>query len=505
MTVGKVLGLAMLLALAGVPTTAAAQIDAPASTEVRLDWNVIASTSRTTPTLQVVVNPRLMPGETVRAGAYAALRSLDPHYARFVPWYPYPRLAVAELAPPDARRTSWDFKLIDPLVVDFMEATKGRDPMLNFSTIPNWMFKAQTPHAYPADVEKVDFAYNIGAELRDPSGREAADYFARIVSWYHKGGFVDENGQPHISGHHYDIPYWEVLNEFDLEHDLPIDQYIKIYDSVTAAIRAVSPQTRFIGLGLSLENDPAGFETFLDPAKHAPGTPLDWISYHFYASADPAETMDHWQYGFFAQADGFVDKVRYIEAIRKRLAPQVRTAINEVGSILPTDIDSMMGRPTPAIDPRYWNLSGALYAYLFLELSRLGIDVVGESQLVGYPAQFPSVSMVDWTNGEPNARFRVLALLKANFGPGDQIVDRVTNRVGAKANAAIGYIHDGKRKLLLINKRLTPVTLKLPADAVGAVAEIIDVDTASAAPRTILISQRDLTIGGFGVAVVTYR
>ena len=51
------------------------------------------------------------------------------------------------------------------------------------------------------------------------------------------------------------------------------------------------------------------------------------------------------------------------------------------------------------------------------ERTRLGIDVAGESQLVGYPTQYPSVSMVDWSNGKPNARFWVLKLLKENSGP----------------------------------------------------------------------------------------
>ena len=48
----------------------------------------------------------------------------------------------------------------------------------------------------------------------------------------------------------------------------------------------------------------------------------------------------------------------------------------------------------------------------------MGIDVAGESQLVGYPSQFPDVSMMNWENGNPNARYWILKLLKDNFGPG---------------------------------------------------------------------------------------
>ena len=63
-----------------------------------------------------------------------------------------------------------------------------------------------------------------------------------------------------------------------------------------------------------------------------------------------------------------------------------------------------------------------MYAYIFLELTKMGIDVAGESQLVGYPTQFPDVSMVNWKNGNPNARYWILKLLIDNFGKGDKLV-----------------------------------------------------------------------------------
>ncbi len=71
-----------------------------------------------------------------------------------------------------------------------------------------------------------------------------------------------------------------------------------------------------------------------------------------------------------------------------------------------------------------------MYAYLYIEAAKLGIDVVGESQLVGYPTQYPSVSMMNYNTTEPNPRFWVLKLLKDNFGPGDHLVEEVLNAIG---------------------------------------------------------------------------
>ena len=49
----------------------------------------------------------------------------------------------------------------------------------------------------------------------DPTGVDAGNYFSRIISWYTKGGFVDELGVKHVSNYSYAWKYWEVLNEVD--------------------------------------------------------------------------------------------------------------------------------------------------------------------------------------------------------------------------------------------------------------------------------------------------
>jgi hypothetical protein len=101
--------------------------------------------SQTTPTLQVVVNPQLQRGTPVHDHALRALHDLGADYVRYVPWLPYPRLGVAELQPPAEGKTSWDFSAIDPMTVDFLEATSGDSVILNFSTIPQWMYRTEKP------------------------------------------------------------------------------------------------------------------------------------------------------------------------------------------------------------------------------------------------------------------------------------------------------------------------------------------------------------------------
>jgi hypothetical protein len=217
------------------------------------------------------------------------------------------------------------------------------------------------------------------------------------------------------------------------------------------------------------------------------------ISYHFYA--DPGQgtnagNPDAWH--FCEQADKFLDTVRQIESIRLRLSPSTQTAIDEIGVIAPDESWKNL--------PVYWNAAGAMYAYLYAELSKLGIENIGASQLVGYPTQYPSVSMVDWVTGRPNARFRVLELLKHNFGPGDKLV---STRVAGQDVSAQGYRTVAGRKLLLVNKRDAAVSVNLPAEAAGGRMDVVDATTGENPARSSTLSGTRVVLAPFAVAVVS--
>jgi hypothetical protein len=482
--------------LAGLAAASAWSADDQAAS-LKIDWNKVTRESQTTPTLQVVVNPPLRRGSQIHDRVYEELKRLGPDYVRYVPWLPYPKLAVAELKPPDATETYWDFSLIDPMTVDFLNATAGHSVILNFSTIPAWMFKTPEPVKYPEDPDLPVWNYTVGAELRDPTMRELSDYYARLVSWYTQGGFTDELGKRHESGHRFKIDYWEVFNEVDFEHNMTPEQYTERYDAVVAAIHKVDPRIKFVGLALAEPgSNPRMFEYFLNPKNHQPGIPLDMISYHFYATPSADQTPEVQQYTFFTQADRFLDVTRYIEAIRLRLSPATRTTVNEIGAILPGD----PGQPGKAPDPipnSYWNLAGATYAYVFANLASLGIDVAGESQLVGYPTQFPSVTMVDWSTGAPNARFRVLELLHKHFGAGDKLLETGISNPHIYAQAF--RTRSGKREVLLISKRDRAMTVALPE---AGTWEYVDQVTAAGPPASASV-QGSVTLNGFAVGVVT--
>lgn len=476
---------------------------------VHIDWQTITGTSRTTLTTHMWTAPPLRRGRPAHDTAFNALRTLDADLVRFLPWFSHPRLSVPALTPPTDSDTSWNFELLDEFVADFMAATDGRAVVANFATIPAWMFT--TPVEVPDDPDQIVWDYERGTELRDPTGQEVADYFYRLASWYMAGGFTDELGRRHESGHRYRFAFWEVLCEPDMRGMTP-DTYTRLYDAVVQRLRPLDPQMRFVGLSLThMHHEPEYFWSFLDPAKHANGVAPDAMSYHFYASpevvnpysADDNPPYPHWRDTFFAQADGFVDQVRLIESIRRRLAPDTKTFINEVGTFAP---DLM--NPEPDIPEEYWALSAAVQSYLWAQLVTLGVDLVGIAEFMDYPGMIPGTTLVNWDTGAPNARYRALELLLRNFGPGDSLVTTTTGPAGfpdprLHAQGFIGV--DGTRKLLLVNKTGTPVELDMPNGSdVGQLHQVSAVTGAAPAAVTTP-SPEQLSLDAYATAVLRLR
>lgn len=473
-------------------------------------WGTVTGTSRTTLTTHLWSAPPLRRGSPLHDKGFDAVRALRADLVRFLPWFSHPRISVPELTAPTATGTSWDFGLLDPMVEDFMAAAEGRPVVANFATIPAWMFDTAEPVAVADDPDEIHWDYEQPAELRDQTMAEVADYFYRVASWYIAGGFTDEHGVRHESGHRYRFAYWEVLCEPDLNHRMAPETYTRLYDAVVERLRPLDPEMKFVGLSLShVHHEPEYWWSFLDPARHAEGIPLDAFSYHFYASpeivnpfgAEGNAPFAHWRDVFFAQADAFLDQVRLVDSIRRRLAPDCRTFINELGSY-PADVMN----PAPEIPDEYWALSASVQSYLWSELVGLGIDLVGIAEFMDYPSMIPGTTLIDWETGEPNTRYQALALLLRHFGPGDALVETTTGfpgfpdpRIYARAFETSG----GHRKLLVVNRTPAPVTVAIEGDAPLDVEQVgvstgADAATRSAAPTGPTV------VDGYGVAVLTW-
>lgn len=474
------------------------------------DWHTPLRTSRTTLTTHLWTAPPLRRGTPTHENAFAALRDLKADYARFLPYWTHPRLSVPQLHPPTDTNTHWDFTLLDPFFEDFMDAAQGRPVVANLATLPAWMFATPEPVPVQEDPNTLHWTYEPGADFRDPTLTEPADYFERLARWYTQGGFTDENGHHLTSGHHYRFAYWEVMCEPDLGHHLTPQTYTRLYDKVVQRLRQIDPDMKFIGLSLSPQaKNPEYFWYFLDPANHEPGIPLDAFSHHFYATPDlldPTNSthnppFDHWPGIFFAQAEGFLEHVRVIESIKQRLSPHTQTHINEIGSFNADTIAEV-----PDIPDDYWALGAAVISYLWSRLTAIGIELVGVAEFMDYPGMVSGTSLVNWHDGAPNARYRVLQLLLEHFAPGDTLVETaLANGIAPDmpVHAQAFVTVSGLRRLLLVNKYARPVPVELGAQAIGAAVAYVDTTTGADPAHTTQIQGTHLDLGPFATAVIT--
>lgn len=477
---------------------------------VAVDWKQKLYQVNTILTTHVWTSPQQKKGKPLYDKLYAALKNFDSTHQRFLPWFTHPRVAVPEIDPPTATGTSWDFSRLDPYVEDFMKINEGKPVVANFATIPTWMFKVDNPMPVPEDPEVDFWPYEQGSELRDPTMGEVAEYFYRLASWYIKGGFTDEHGKYHESGHHYTFDYWEVLCEPDLGHAMSAETYTKLYDAVVARLQTLDPSMKFIGLSVShMATGPEYFWHFLDEKNHESGVPIDAISYHFYAGADVNNTFileqnapySEWRGIFYAQADGFLARAKFIDSIRKRLAPNTETHVNEIGTFSP----DFMNAETKIPDD-YWALSASLFAYIWSGLVESGVEVASIAELFDYPGMFAGATLVNWETGEPNERYWAAKLLLDNFRPGDTVVTTFAgrpegnfNRIHAKAFVSTS----GEKRLLLINKYKEPITVALPAK--HATVSYVDTTTGAHPAATTQVTNGQYELGPYATAAVTFK
>ena len=199
---------------------------------------------------------------------------------------------------------------------------------------------------------------------------------------------------------------------------------------------------------------------------------------------------------------------KYVESIRKRLSPNTKTYIDEVGTATAQPLSSR-----EVIPPTYWHLSAAVFANLYVQLVKLHIELVGGAELIDYPGQFAGASLSDWTTGYPNARFQVLRLLRGRISRGDSLVDvdlvdhrgnDEIDRLGQRGDYSVqGFMsQEGERKVLIINKRDRPLFLRI-VGAKGGRLDYVDESTRSGEPLSVKVGDDRIRFGGFSVAIVS--
>jgi len=455
------------LALSSLSVSRVAEI------QVAVDWDALPTrVASTAATVEVDVMPFL--GRTREGGPFdayaAALQNLGAEFVRFSPWFPYPRVVVPELRPPDCTQTkpatNWNSTLFDQIVSDFMLAVCGPGASLNFScshsvaqqlsTMPSWMYKGAWPlpdGTVPQDPwqYKGFSAYSVGIELVDESCEPMAAYVARVVAHYTRGGHSDTCGHWHPSGFFYKWSVLSVLNEN--EHSIGQERYTRCFDAIRAAVEKVNTDIVLAGPETVMWTGGFGYSPyFLDPKNHKDGRPPAINSNHVAFTEGGGATGE----GYFPALDAFVNTTLVpLVALRDKLAPQTELVLDEfipfnndwcdpdgAAALFARHGDSLRRDPRSRASPRSrgcpnwqdprttnltisrgtlgWSSAAACFAYGFGKMAQLGYKIVGADQLIGgpWPDNEPAVTSLDWTTGQPNAKYWTVQMLARALGAG---------------------------------------------------------------------------------------
>jgi hypothetical protein len=151
-----------------------------------------------------------------------------------------------------------------------------------------------------------------------------------------------------------------------------------------------------------------------------------------------------------------------------------------------------------------WNAAAGVFAYAFGTLASHNYLLVGQDQLVAgtWPDNEPEVAMLDWTTGDPNAKYYVTQLLASTVGAavekalfshtvtfavaGVNIGDGDMEGGGEGEGGASSIIYAlpfqfttapvaGKKGVLLVNKAAAAVTVTLNGLVAGSVGKVVEV------------------------------
>ena len=267
-----------------------------------------------------------------------------------------------DIALPEGQQGVWNFDLLDSLISQLR--ARNMTFYLEIRTAPPWMFDPQ-------------------GQLRDQSFQEFATYMARLVGWYNTGGFTDDQGQIHTSGHQGWVHTWEVWNEPNSGFEIPAPvanrpatwmpaaRFAQLYDTATAAMRKVDPTIATGGPTITSYPDIPYLRNFIQNVHQ----PLNFLSLHYYAIGD--QTLP--DTAIFSAATGprLLDRLVAANTILSQFKPgqHIPIWLDEVG------VNEIAKPPS---DPRGTSpLAYAFIAQVFALAATNNVSLMGQFPLVG--------------------------------------------------------------------------------------------------------------------------
>lgn len=384
-----------------------------------------------------------------------------------------------EPSPPESasRTTSWNFTGIEQFVLDFCGITRGgdcHDTVIVMGPLPPWFFFDKINSTQVCTARDSSFC---SGTLVDQTAQAAGNYYSRIISFFTKGGFIDEYGRKVTGGHFLKFNYWEVLNEpNDYAHWVwpigAVQTYAMVYDGITTVLHRDHPHLQFASMSWLGVVSPSDLEYFLDRSNHletAPWPPA-LLTFHIYVGTG----------NMFGDLMTALKGITAAASIVKKLSPETQIYLDEVGvwdGCHQLDNWNLTLEDGPA---RFdiWNPRAAWYSALYARSAELGVWGIGASQFFGYPLDaaqkndwlgrqgqcpnlgyqcaYPCLSTLNWDDITPNPRWWTIKLLIDAFGAdaNKNVFETIVSPADAVVAAGFELMPESsptRKALLLVN------------------------------------------------------
>ncbi len=209
------------------------------------------------------------------------------------------RIQLIDGAVPQLDAANWDFTKADATIQPLL-VYGDKSPELQIGTMP----------AFLADSS----GHYVEANLP-----QFAEYCANLVRYYNKGGF-DIGGKHFQSPSSQPIKWWGIFNEPNWNSVSPA-QYTTMYNAVAAAMLAVDPTIKLVGLEVG---DVTGMaQSYLPPLLSGVTQPMHALASHYYSTCNQKDSDAQ----LFAQVQMFHDQISYIRSTMDANAATAGTPI----------------------------------------------------------------------------------------------------------------------------------------------------------------------------------
>ncbi|CAF4122391.1 unnamed protein product, partial [Rotaria sordida] len=478
---------------------------------IEVSWTTHDYDLHTIPTLQVVTNPLLARQfSPIYKQIFASLKELNAEYARYAVWFPYPKLAVAELDPPSGLyqcgNVGQDFSINLSCEQNGGVISKVDFASYGTSSGACGQMKQGTCHAENSS----EIVQRVCIGQKTCSVPATNDLFGDPCKGITKRLLIQIQCDPPQNNTYYNFTYLDTMLQDFLDATDGHSRIILFCTQPNWLFKQDTPHIYPDNASLTDWGYPVGTELVDDTMQALGdyyGRLFAWYTRGGFTDEYGRKHISNYEYNW-----DYTEIFNEVESEHQMTVEYYTRAYDAV-------IQGIR-RHTNNYDMKYVGMSLMghnkfnWYRY-FLNHSNhapdIPLDMISYHFYAGYPElpdlqlqpQFPSVALLNWTTGEGTAKYWTTKLLieTVDIDNDEGVVTQTSDVSGENIFSQAFVGKNGRRWVLIINKRYANVDVFLPGCTGGRMQIVNEASGFGSATEVTLTSSR-ITLSPYAIAVI---